>query len=69
MKTKYTSAASIIDAKECAKSVGVNFVEEDIDIYVDLFKKRLSKRLLRRSLGCRGKYSVSDQRFDTDGNL
>ena len=51
MKTKYTSAASIIDAKECAKSVGVNFVEEDIDIYVDLFKKRLSKEVTTEVVG------------------
>ena len=51
MKTKYTSAASIIDSKECAKSVGVNFVEEDIDTYVDLFKKRLSKEVTSKIVG------------------
>ena len=42
---------SIIDAKECAKSVGVNFVEEEIDIYVDLFKKRLSKEVTSKLVG------------------
>ena len=51
MRTKYTSAASIFDAKECAKSVGVNFVEEDIDIYVDLFKTRLSKEVTSKVVG------------------
>jgi len=51
MKTKYTSAASIIDARECAKSVGVTFVEEDIDIYVDLFKKRLSEKVTSKVVG------------------
>ena len=51
MKTKYTSAASIIDARECAKSVGVTFVEEDIDIYVDLFRKRLSEKVTSKVVG------------------
>ena len=51
MKTKYTSAASIIDAKECAKSVGVNFVEEDM-IFMSIYSRKGSqRRLLRRSLG------------------
>ena len=51
MRTKYTSAASIIDAKECAKNMGVDFVEEDIDIYVDLFKERLSKEVTSNIVG------------------
>ena len=45
MRSRYTSKESVTDAKECATQFGVNFVEEDIDAYVNLFKNRLTKRV------------------------